>query len=357
MAHKKAHEVNGYLDTLNPDSAPILILIYGGDSGGVYDIAQTIRRKWQAVDKESNLEYVPLTQEILSQSAAALCDAAASMGLFGDRRFIHIPSTIGGATLTDNVAYFLDDFDTKEDNDTDTIIIIEAGALTPASALRKKVEGHPRSMALPCYPLTPSDVTAYVRKWIEKEHYTIEVAASNILGERLAGDRGIMQRALERLVLYKGGSTDDSTIIQVQDVEALFGLSEQTNISALADAIGLGEAAKMDMMLAQLASLGQPPDKCLAPVRMHFQNLHLAVGLRAGGANINQAMGAIRPPVHFTRKAQMQKQISLWTPQKINRALTILHEAEYESRQGFPAGLTASAVARSFLRIASAARR
>ncbi|MBE8220277.1 MAG: DNA polymerase III subunit delta [Alphaproteobacteria bacterium] len=381
MAQKKAAEVAAYLRGFSPDKAPLLILVYGGDSGGVYGIAQSLRRLWlgglggvgglgeQSNHKETDedLQYIALSQEMMAQSGACLCDEAASIGLFGGRRFIHVPSTIMAATLTNNVRYLLDSLDVQDaqqDTETETetgeqnaLVVIEAGALTPASALRKMVEKHAHAMTLPCFALEPKDVAIQSRGWLKQEGFEIEASALNVLAERLAGDRGIMQRALERLVLYKGGAKDESKLIQIDDVEILFGLSEQTNISVLADAIGLGATNKMDTLLAQLSSLGQPPQSCLIPVRMHFQNLHLIVGLCEAGTNINQALGAVRPPLHFSRKDSVKAQIKLWTSAKIERALTILYEAEKESRAGLPSGLTASVVARSFLRVSSAARR
>lgn len=356
MAQKKAHEVEGYVRDLKPDSAPILCLVYGGDGGGIYEIITRLRHLWLGATPEPT-QNIALT--IAANDPHALTQEAASMGLFGSQdakpahKFIYASGALEEAT-----EFYLQSFDDGALN-PDCLVVLEAGTLTPAAPLRKLVEKHGRAMALPCFPLLPKDVVSFARGWLKQEGFSIEAAAQALLGEKLAGDRGIMQRGLERLALYKGHDKagDKSALIDVQDIDTLFGEPEQNHVSDLIDAVALGATDKMDALILRLSAAGRPPQTCLAQMRQHFQNLHLAVGARANGANLASAMGAFRPPVHFLRRQQVERQINLWSLSKIERALSLLYEAEIESRSSLPASLIASAVARHFLRLSTAAAR
>ena len=73
------------------------------------------------------------------------------------------------------------------------------------------------------------------------------------------------------------------------------------------------------------------------------------------GDNLDQAIGKLRPPVFFKRKADFGRQVRNWTPDKLNRALLLATENEIDSKTtGLPAEILCG---RTLMRIAQAARR
>ena len=84
------------------------------------------------------------------------------------------------------------------------LVVIETGALRPSAALRKLVEAHADAIALPCYEADARQLAQLMRDQLEAEGFRIEAAALEAAVARLATDRGIMRREIERLMLYKG---------------------------------------------------------------------------------------------------------------------------------------------------------
>ena len=286
----------------------------------------------------------------LSGAPGALADEAAALPMFGDRKMVTL--TGGGAAAAEAARLWLDGAVRPQ-----ALVVVEAGNLKPSSALRKLAEKHADAMALPCYALEARDIMQLVRNFLAQENFRADAQATELLTARLATDRGIIQRELERLVLFMGprGKGEDAGLITAEHVEAALGDQTQAGFDKLIDSIALGRLDDADRALARLGESGTPAAVALSPVRLHFQTLHLALGLQEKGTPQNQALAAFRPPLHFRRKPLVEEQMRLWSARKCARALSILNEAETACRGAAP-GLAAAQAGQALLRIARAAR-
>lgn len=347
----QAYKVDDYVGGLKPDTAPALILVYGPDEGGVRETVKTIMAKYLGKDFDP-LQYVDILDTQLSGQPGLLSDEAASMPMFGDTKLVHVTGGAGGTAEAARL-YLAG----GEHVGQASLVVISAGNLKPSSALRKLAEKEASAMALPCYALEARDITKLARGFLEKEHYRIDAQALDMLTGRLATDRGIIQRELERLVLYKGPrkKADGPGMITAEDIDAGLGDLTQAGFDKLIDNVALGRLDAADRALARLAEAGTHAAAALAPVRMHFQTLHLALGLLENGTPQNQALAAFKPPLHFRRKPLVEEQMRVWSSRKVARALSILNDAEKLSRGGAGA-LSHAQAGQALLRIARAAR-
>lgn len=351
----QAYKVDDYVAALEPNAAPALILVYGPDEGGVRETVKSVQGKYLGSDFDP-LQYVDIADTQLSGQPGLLSDEAAAMPMFGDTKLVHVTGGAGGTGEAARL-YLAGLHSGGPDREQASLVVISAGNLKPSSALRKLAEKDTLAMALPCYALEARDITRLARTALEKEHYRIDAQALDMLTGRLATDRGIIQRELERLVLYKGPrqTADGPGMITAEDIDAALGDHTQAGFDRLIDNVALGRLDAADRALARLAESGTPASIALAPVRMHFQTLHLALGLMEKGTPQNQALGAFKPPLHFRRKPLVEEQMRLWSSRKAARALSILNEAEKLSRGGAGA-LSHAQAGQALLRIARAAR-
>ena len=347
----QAYKVDEYVKALKADNAPALILIYGPDEGGVRETAKTVKTKYLGKDFDP-LQFVDLADSQLSGQPGLVADEAAALPMFGEHKLVQVS---GGASVAGEAARLY--LSGAEAGSKASLVVMTAGNLKPAAALRKLVEKDANAMALPCYALEARDITRLARSFLESEHYRIDAQALDMLGGRLATDRGIIQRELERLVLYKGPrkKADGAGMVTADDIDAALGDQTQAGFDGLIDNVALGRLDAADRALGRLAEAGTPASIALAPVRMHFQTLHLALGLMEKGTPQNQALASFRPPLHFRRKPLVEEQMRLWSARKIARALSILNEAEKSARGG-PSGLSHAQAGQALLRIARAAR-
>jgi DNA polymerase-3 subunit delta len=328
-----------------------MILVYGPDEGGVRETGKAIGARFLGKDFDP-LQYVSFSDTQLSGQPGMVADEAAAMPMFGEHKCVHVA---GGAGAAPEAARLY--LDMLGDKAQPSLVIMEAGNLKPSSPLRKLAEKHNRAMALPCYALEARDITKLARGVLEKEFYRIEAQALDMLTGRLATDRGIIQREIERLVLYKGPrkKADGPGMITADDIDAALGDQTQAGFDKLIDNIALGRLDAADRALARLAEAGTPAAVALGPVRTHFQTLHLALGLLENGTPQNQALSSFKPPLHFRRKPLVEEQMRLWSSRKAARALSILNDAERDCR-GAAARLSHAQAGQALLRIARAAR-
>jgi len=346
----KAHEASAYAQKLTADTAPPLILIYGPDQGGVHETAKTLKAAYLGKDFDP-LQYAVLDDTAFAGRPGLLGDEAAALPMFGGCKLVHIIG--GGGNVSEAVRLYLAD----RPADLSAMVIVESGNLRPAAGLRKTVEADKAAMALPCYALEGRDIARLARQFLEAEHYRIDAQALDLLCARLTTDRGIIQRELERLVLYKGVlKKGESGLISADDVDHALGDQTQGTMDQLIDQIALGRLAAADQTLGRLFDAGTNAASVLVMARLHFQTLHLALGLMETGTPQATAMGRFKPPLHFRRKPLVEEQLRFWSSAKCARALEILNETERDCRGAAPA-LAAAQTGNALLRIAGAAKR
>ncbi len=351
----QAYKVAGFVSTLTPATTPALILVYGPDQGGVRETSKAIVAKFLGTDYDP-LQYVGFTDTQLAGQPGMVADEAAALPMFGDHKLVLV-SGAGGAAPEAAELYLEKGGEMPSASLGASLVIFEGGNLKPSAPLRKLAEAHPHAMALPCYPLEARDIAKLVRAFLEKENYRIEAQALDMIAARLGTDRGIIQRELERLVLFKGPLDKNATagMISVDDVDAALADQTQAGFDRLIDNVALGRLDAADRALARLSEAGTHPASALVPMRLHFQTLHLALGLMEKGTPPTQALSAFKPPLNFRRKPMVEEQFRLWSARKCARALTILNEAEATCR-GAATGLSHAHAGQALLRIARAAR-
>ena len=351
----KAHEVEAWVGGLKADKLPALVLVYGPDRGGVHETAKAIKAAYLGQDFDP-LQYVSLEEGALSGQAGLLADEAAAMPMFGDRKLVHVSGA--NAAVVSAVKFYLARLAEASTLPNSAVVIVEADNLRPTSPLRKAAETDKRAMALPCYTLEARDISRLIRQCLERENYRIEAQAMDLLSARLATDRGIVQRELERLVLFKGvrDKKAEPGMVTGDDVEAALGDQTQGDFDRLIDSVALGRLDEADRALARLEAAGTAAAGALAVARMHFQTLHLALGQMESGTPQVKALGAFRPPLHFRRKPLVEQQMRLWSSGKCARALEILNAAEKACRGG-ASSLSQAQAGNALLRIARAAQR
>lgn len=348
-----AHKVEDWVGGFKADKAPALILVYGPDEGGVMETARSLRASYLGREPDP-LQYAQFDDTAFTGQPGLLADEAAAIPMFGDNKLVHVRG--GGGKAPEAAKLYLNGL--QDDVPARSLVVIEAGSLRPTAALRKLAEGHPQAMALPCYLLEAQDIARVARDYLESENYRIEAAALDLLTARLTTDRGLMQRDLEKLVLYKGplSKNDPTGMIALNDVDAVLGNSAQASFDQLIDSVALGRVSKADNVLDLLFAGGTPADATLPAMRLHFQTLHLVLGLIESGTPQNAALSSFRPPLHFRRKPLVENQLRLWSRRKVARALSLLQEAEAACR-GASRSLAHAKAGQVLLRISRAAQR
>lgn len=317
-------------------------LFFGSDEGLVRERAS--RMAALAVDNVADAFCVAdLSGPDIIKDPARLADEANALSLTGGARLVRLRGATDG--IAEALRFVLDG------PVCEALIVIEAGPLTPRSALRKLVEGSQRAGAVGCYPDEAGDVTGVVRDTLRAHGLTPSADALGYLVGNLGGDRRVTRGEIEKLALYAA----NQETVSLEDAQAVVADSAGLGLDDVALAAAEGDHAGLDRALAKLLLEGVSPVAVLRAVARHLQRLHQAAGLVAGGKRPREAMAALRPPVFFKQAGRFQAQLRWWKPADLGRALERLIEAEIKCKStGAPSEAICS---RALMTIANAANR
>ncbi len=209
-----------------PASALRAVLFYGPNEGRVREHAQRVTQAIVA-DIHDPFRIANLTGAALKEDPALLADEAAAIAMTGGRRVIRLSGA--GDALLPAFLNFL------QDPKGDSLIVMEAGALTKTSKLRKTFEDSPLCAIAACYEDSAADLSAMVTDHLAQNGLRITSDAKDYLLQCLGEDRMASRQELDKLVLYKGFWTHRQNSKDIREVMAGAGSQDIRDIPGVAD--------------------------------------------------------------------------------------------------------------------------
>jgi len=297
------------------------VLVYGSDTGGVAEQVQAVIEAVREANGGEPPEVITLDDDQLKDDPGRLADEAQAISMFGGRRVIRVRDA--GERTADAVAALLDM------PPGDSLIIAQAGALRPASKLRRLFEKEAALAAVPVYEDTARDIQTVIRETLEKEGLAIEPDALAVLAELLGADRAATRNELEKLALYCHGRQR----VTLDDVRAICGDVSAHAMGDMLDAFFAGDYARGVRLLSALLGEGVQPAGVLAAAAQHVQRLKALALAVAAGESPEALVKSKAAGIFFRRQPIMARQLKVWTPEMLDRAAEGLLKATAESRR------------------------
>lgn len=329
-----------------PDPNWRAVLIYGPDSGLVRERLNMATRSI-VEDPSDPFRITDISEGDLRQDPARLADEAAAISMLGGRRVVRLRDV--GDLVTKIVTGFL------EEPAGDALVLLESDDLGPRSSLRKLFEEAENAAAIPCYADDAATLERFIRSTLSRDSIDVETEAMEYLLANLGSDRGVTKNEIEKLALYIGAARKgEKKIVQLADARACIGDNSGAGLDDLIDAALGGNLPSLDLAFSRARAADTNAIAILSAASRHLQQLHVASVEMEKGANMEIALRAIKPPVHFSRKTEVQRQLRLWDRKRLDRALALLLEAEFQCKSS---GMPDEAIcAQTMLRIGQAAR-
>ncbi len=310
----------------SPNKAARLIVVYGPDTGLVRERAMTMSKHYVA-DLNDPFNVARLTGDVLDSDPSRLLDEAQARSMMGGMRLIHITDP------SDKIEPALKTY-LKDNPNPDAIIIIEAGELKPASKLRKLAETAPNAAAVPCYVEEAKDLIPLLRDMLKTAGLQADQDALVWFANNVKGDRQRVRMEAEKLIIYMGDETR-VTLRHMQDCcgeagaqsfdELVYGVLGQNKTAGLA-------------ALRKLMEEGTDTTMVFRIVQNHLFRLHMVKTMMdQHQAPLDEAMGALQPPVFFKQADAFKAHIRQWSVTELHGMMQRLSQAEMKTRQtGMP---------------------
>jgi DNA polymerase-3 subunit delta len=331
--------ISAFLQLPDPDIRAVLV--YGPDEGLVRERATAVARA-VCPDLHDPFRMTDLNAAVLAADPARLGDEAAQLSLTGGRRLVRVR---GGE---DGLAKLFAEFLKRLPGDG--FVVVEAGELSPRSALRRAFEDARHAAAIGCYPDTPRDLAALLRETLGAHRVTASRDAEQFLIEQLGGDRLVTRSELEKLVLFAG----EGGRIELEDARLLVSDTAALELDDAVMAAAEGDAARLERVLGRVLQQGESPITIIRALLRHLQRLHVLAARTATGTRLEEVLRSARPPIFFKHEDSFKRQLTMWSEARLRPQLARLARAELDMKT---TGLPAETICReAMLAVAQGAR-
>ncbi|CAI3933676.1 DNA polymerase III subunit delta [Commensalibacter papalotli (ex Botero et al. 2024)] len=297
-------------------------LIYGENSGLVRERASQLVKK-VAGRLDDPFQICVLNKE----SHERLREEATALSLMGGQRAIWVREAVDSLNKPLELFCNLYPTDIIDPSSFDSIIIIEAGSLSPKSPLRILAEKHPLIASIPCYAETGRSLEETVRFLLGKKR--IGSDAFRYLVAILGADRALIRNEIEKLLLYVGQDSE-ITLIHVQQA---IGDAGEYSVDDVVYAVMSGQTAIADKALNKALKEGVNMIALTRSLLQHTDRLLQARFLLEEGTPAKLAISKLSPPVFFKRTDSFLKALDSWNSQSLSLLLRYVQKLEYLCKQ------------------------
>ncbi|MDW4549347.1 DNA polymerase III subunit delta [Defluviimonas sp. D31] len=324
-----------------PDRAGLLI--FGADGMRVALKRQEVIAALIGPEGEAEMRLTRIPAADLRKDPALVADALKAQGFFPGPRVAFVEDAADGLAPVLKAA--LADW-----KPGDAMLVVTAGSLTKASALKKAFEEHPNAYAAGIYDDPPSreEIEAVLAKAgladIGREAMTDLLALARDL------DPGDFRQTVEKIALYKFG---DSAPLAPAEVAACAPATIEAEVDDVLHAVAETRVADVGPLMRRLEGQGVNPVTLSIAAMRHFRTLHMAASAPGGPS---EGITRMRPPVFGPRRDRMLRQAQNWGMHRLENALGILTDTDLTLRSASRAPAMA-VMERALIRLAMLGRR
>lgn len=319
--------------TAPPDDI-IGVLLFGPDRGLVRERGADLAQLF-ITDPSDAFAVTQITADDLSGDTARLMDEMSALSLLGDARMVRLRLDHERAGAA--IAKIIKDLDARPER-AEAKLIIEAGDMTPRSAIRKACEAAGHFAAVGCYAATPADIGNMVRAELSALGIKIDADALSLWVPLLEGDRALQRGEIEKMALYKGYGQTPDAVVTVDDINAVAAGGQTASIDDIIYAALGGQPLEADAVFRRAVAGKINTAVILMSLQRHLARLIETKQKVERGESVDGAMRSLRPPVFGMRQRQFARHVNLWPTRTLERALSQALDTEKQlKRAGSPA--------------------
>lgn len=302
----------------DPDPRYPVVLIYGPNRGLVSERIETLLKNTRGKSSD-DFTVVTLEGDALASDPGKLSDEARTIGLFGDKRILHVRAA--GRSFVEGLKPLL------AEPSHETLIAIEAGDLAKNSPLRAACEAAKSAAVIPCYDDDARTIGALIDSSILRAGLSMDRDAKEVLVSLVGSDRLSTRAEIEKLIFYVG----DTKRITLADVRAVVADTSGLAIDDVLDAASAGDSKAALRALAVARAEGTSPATILNAAIRHLSSLHkMSLQVEAG----EDAESVLkRNRVFWRRMDDHKRALRRLGSHSIESALILLGEAELDTRR------------------------
>lgn len=302
----------------SPPADVIGILFFGPDRGLAKERSDVFI-KTVIANPDDAFAATVLTADDLSSDPARLSDEMSALSLLGDDRLVRLrlDHERSGAAI----AKIIKALDTNPERAA-AKLVIEAGDMTPRSAVRKAFEAAGHFAAIGCYKDSAADLANLVRKTLTDNGIGIEADALDMWVPLLEGDRALSRNEIDKMVLYKGFGQTPGASVTIADIQTLASGAQAASIDDIILSAMSGKTSDCDKAFRRALASKVHAAVILRSLQRHVGRLLEANAHMQSGERAESAIKSLRPPVFRMQERIFLSQLNLWPTRALQSALS-----------------------------------
>ena len=300
------------------------VLLFGPDRGRVQSRGAEVA-KILVPDVDPTFGAALITADDLTSDPTKLADEMSAMSLLGGGRLVRL--RLDHERQAAAIAKLIKTFDTDPSR-AEAKLIIEAGDMTPRSAIRKAVEAAKHFAAIGCYAANANDLRGQIKDGLSAHKITITPEALENWLPLIEGDHALAAGEIEKMALYKGYGKVDRAMVSLSDIQAVAAGGQSASIDTIVTEALSGQIDAMDASYQRAVAGKVSPIGILFGLQRQLMRLTEASIAMNGGLPKGQAMKSLRPPVFAMQERSFSAQLDIWGLRMLKRSLLECQSAE-----------------------------
>ena len=212
---------------------------------------------------------------------------------------------------------------------SDDLFIINCSILEKKSKLRNYAERSSNVVVIPTYKDNSQSLINIARKFFSEEKISISAETLNLLVNRCMGDRGILNKELDKISNY----ISEKKIISLKEIAVLTNLSENYSASELVDASLTKNYIKVKEILNENIYSQEDTFLILRVFLQKAKKLLSLLEIINSENNVEKAINEYKPPIFWKDKPVLKKQLQLWSFENIINLICELNDIEIKIKK------------------------
>ncbi|WP_298811703.1 DNA polymerase III subunit delta [uncultured Sphingomonas sp.] len=302
-----------------------LFLLHGPDESGAQAFAARLARSMG-----EGVERIDLDAATLRNDPARLADEAASLSLFGERRFVRVTGV--GEESADAVEALL------QAPSAGNPVVVMAPSAKATGRLVKLALAADRAMSFACYPPDGNNAEALVAGMAREQGLRLGAGVAARIVRASDGDRAIMASEVEKLALYLDAGVDHPLDASVSDLEEIGAELDEGDIAPIVEAVIAGDAAALIDALRPMQGSDASPIPWLRALARRLASLSEMRAAVDAGEGAGQVVKRFR--VFWREEGATIAALQRWNVPRLTRVLEIVRATEREVMTRGAAGRT-----------------
>jgi DNA polymerase-3 subunit delta len=302
-----------------------LFLLHGPDESGAVALAARLRR-----GMGEGVERIDLDPAILRSDPAKLADEAASLSLFGERRYIRVAGA--GEEGADAVESLL------SAPVAGNPVVMIAPTAKATGRLVKLALADKRAMSFACYPPEGNNAETLVNTMAREQGLRLGAGVAARIVRASDSDRAIMTSEVEKLALYLDAGVEHPRDASTDDLAEIGAEIDEGEITPIVEAVIAGDAHALTDALRRMQGSDASPIPWLRALARRLASLTEMRAAVDAGEGAGQVVKRFR--VFWREEVATIAALQRWNVARLTRALDIVRATEREVMARGGAGRT-----------------